>query len=89
MSGGSVMHIEILTPWQREVLAKLGALPLTGYYPAGGTALALQMGHRLSIDFDLFTSHMGDPEQLLSALNRSGLEYRVLSTGRTSCLSMS
>jgi len=82
MSGGSAMHIEILNPGQRDVLEKLGTLPLKGYYLAGGTALALQMGHRLSLDFDLFTSHMGDPEQLLSVLNSSGMEYRVLSTGR-------
>jgi hypothetical protein len=26
-----------------------------GFYLAGGTALALQIGHRVSIDFDLFT----------------------------------
>jgi hypothetical protein len=44
----------------QEVLTKEGAalFPLlsrfSGFYLAGGTALALQIGHRLSVDFDLF-----------------------------------
>ncbi len=29
---------------------------LKGFYLVGGTALALQYGHRLSIDLDLFTT---------------------------------
>ncbi len=34
----------------------------------GGTALALRIGHRLSIDLDLFTVDGFDPDVLLTAL---------------------
>jgi Nucleotidyl transferase AbiEii toxin, Type IV TA system len=53
-----------------EVLAKEGAalFPLLrsfpGYYLAGGTALALQIGHRISVDFDLFSDDL-IPKSLL------------------------
>ena len=39
------MHSEILNNRQRELLP---------YYLVGGTAIALYLGHRRSIDFDLF-----------------------------------
>jgi len=35
------------------------------FYLAGGTGLALQVGHRRSEDFDFFTSHRFDNTQLL------------------------
>ena len=34
------------------------------YYLAGGTAIALHLGHRRSLDFDLFTDKSFDPMQL-------------------------
>ena len=38
-----------------EVLTATGAgFPATRYYLAGGTALALQIGHRRSLDLDFF-----------------------------------
>lgn len=48
------MHKEILTP------AQIHLLPLVqkfakDFYLVGGTAIALHIGHRRSIDFDLFT----------------------------------
>ena len=46
------MHENVVTPVQLELAEKL--LPLIkGFYLAGGTALALQMGHRRSVDFGL------------------------------------
>ncbi len=49
------MHEEVLSPKQRELL------PLIATYKndfglIGGTAIALQLGHRRSIDFDLATA---------------------------------
>ncbi len=38
----------------------------------GGTALALQIGHRLSIDLDLFTSEEFDSSQVIQALQPLG-----------------
>ncbi|MEO8147757.1 MAG: nucleotidyl transferase AbiEii/AbiGii toxin family protein [Bacteroidia bacterium] len=48
------MHLEILTPQQTELLS-LVKLFKRNFYLVGGTAIALQIGHRRSIDFDLFT----------------------------------
>src|ERR1035441_5047167 len=47
------MHTEALT---KEGLILLPTLPALGpFYLAGGTALALQIGHRVSVDFDFFS----------------------------------
>jgi hypothetical protein len=46
------MHENILTPDQRHLASHL--LPgFNQFYLCGGTAIALQIGHRKSIDFDL------------------------------------
>lgn len=47
------MHSEALTDDGAKMFPALAAFE--GFYLAGGTALALQIGHRVSIDFDLFT----------------------------------
>lgn len=46
------MPQEVLKLKQKEVFEKLRKFP--EFYLVGGTALALQMGHRISDDFDLF-----------------------------------
>ena len=47
------MHREILSEKQKVLLPLLGQFARE-YYLAGGTAIALHIGHRRSIDFDLF-----------------------------------
>ncbi|MGE5349872.1 MAG: hypothetical protein ACM3NP_11450, partial [Actinomycetota bacterium] len=47
------MHKEILSENQRRLLPLLGRFSRE-YYLAGGTAIALHIGHRRSIDFVLF-----------------------------------
>lgn len=47
------MHKEILSENQRKLLPLLGRFNRE-YYLAGGTAIALHIGHRRSVDFDLF-----------------------------------
>ncbi len=42
---------------------------LEGFYLVGGTALALKMGHRKSVDLDLFSSFSFDTVQLLENLS--------------------
>ena len=42
---------------------------LEGFYLVGGTALALQIGHRLSVDFDLF-SFQELPANILARIKR-------------------
>lgn len=57
------LYTEILGSRQARVLRRLGpVLTPLGFYLAGGTALALQLGHRRSVDLDWFTARpLGDP----------------------------
>lgn len=50
----SKIHLESLPPQRLDVLKRLAHFRDCGYL-AGGTALALQMNHRESVDFDVFT----------------------------------
>lgn len=47
------MHLEILSKEQVELLTFIEKFK-SRFYLVGGTAIALQIGHRQSIDFDLF-----------------------------------
>jgi hypothetical protein len=73
------LHTEILGRSQRSVLKHL--TPLTqarGFYLAGGTGLALQLGHRRSVDFDWFREEpIADPLRLAAELQASGLPLEV------------
>lgn len=51
-----LMHPEILNSQQRKIFPKLNFLTKENLYLAGGTAPALQLGHRRSIDFDFYSS---------------------------------
>lgn len=55
------LHYEILDKARKAILPKLKVFK-GEFYLAGGTALALQLGHRDSIDFDFFTSADFDSE---------------------------
>jgi hypothetical protein len=48
------MHTEVLTRSARNLFSSLSAFK-DSFYLAGGTGLALQFGHRVSVDFDLFS----------------------------------
>lgn len=61
------MHTEVLTPEGKGIFPVLKNFP--GFYLAGGTALALQLGHRVSADFDLF-SGQDIPKTLLAAVEK-------------------
>jgi hypothetical protein len=50
------LHWETVSPIMRELLAWIGRQAFaTRFYLAGGTALALQIGHRSSVDLDFFS----------------------------------
>lgn len=51
----NIIHKEILTKNQVELLPLIKNFS-KDFYLVGGTAIALYLGHRTSIDFDLFTS---------------------------------
>jgi predicted nucleotidyltransferase component of viral defense system len=49
-------HWETITPTMRGLMVWIGRQPFAKrFYLAGGTALALQVGHRRSVDFDFFS----------------------------------
>ena len=72
-------HVEILTERQQEVLRLLGPLATEkGFYLAGGTAVALLLGHRQSDDFDWFLEgDLPDPLGLARDLQDAGIPFRT------------
>lgn len=62
------LHLEILPLTQRELWNRLSTLP-DGFALYGGTAIALQLGHRHSVDFDFFARQPVDPQQLLEGID--------------------
>lgn len=48
------VYCEIFNKNQAELFPQLGFLTKEGFYLAGGTGLALQLGHRTSVDFDFY-----------------------------------
>jgi hypothetical protein len=55
-------HLEVLSADQRRVLDRLAPLvDHHGFYLAGGTGIALRLGHRESHDFDWFRKEVFDP----------------------------
>ena len=59
---------DILPKAQRTLWARLVSLP-EHFVLYGGTALALQLGHRTSNDFDFFSAQPIDPRQLYETLD--------------------
>lgn len=58
------MHPEVLDSEMLALSKKLGFLGSFSFYLAGGTGVALQLGHRKSFDFDFFTPVDFSPEEL-------------------------
>ena len=72
------MFREILTEPQQTLLELLSRVPeVRSFYLAGGTALALLLGHRRSRDFDFFRATDFVPQGLLTVLRSTG-EVEVL-----------
>ena len=68
-----------LAPDTRQTFDALAALPLPlDFYLAGGTALALQLGHRISYDLDFFST-----TNPLGMVDRSTLARRLQSIAPT------
>ncbi len=64
-----MLHKEILLPTSDKVLNELNrTLPLSQFYLAGGTGLALIEGHRLSRDFDFFSPDLFNGEVLFQGM---------------------
>lgn len=73
------MHIEILDDKRKDILPLLSKIE-GGFYLAGGTALALQIGHRDSIDFVFFTDLGFDLEKTFDHIVNIFKDYKVVKT---------
>ncbi|MFZ2959104.1 MAG: nucleotidyl transferase AbiEii/AbiGii toxin family protein [Candidatus Ozemobacteraceae bacterium] len=61
-----------------QVIERLRTLPvIANFYLAGGTALALHLGHRCSVDLDFFTDDVFDGMKLADSLTNLGGELRT------------
>lgn len=65
-------HLEVLPPPQKALWQDRLSHGLSGWTLYGGTALALQLGHRISIDFDFFSSESFDPLVLNQTMGWEG-----------------
>lgn len=61
-------RLEILPPGQRALWPDLRPMAGMGFVLYGGTAIALRLGHRESVDFDFFTERSFDHPALMGAL---------------------
>ncbi len=94
------LHLDVLPLFAREAFERCTALPLFssgGWYLAGGTALALHIGHRQSQDLDFFTAKKtvdeNEVEQRLSrekhwktSSKSAGTLYGELAGGKVSLI---
>jgi hypothetical protein len=71
------MHLEILSEQQRMLLPFVQSLKKE-FYLVGGTAIALQIGHRQSIDFDLFKKTPVRREKLARSFQEYDLSFQLL-----------
>ena len=68
MSANFTPRLDILPPAQRRLWDEFGEIPHS-FVLYGGTAIALQLGHRASEDFDFFSDRPLDPGSLLPAFS--------------------
>jgi len=73
------MHAEAVSDALWRLLKRLDRCPdLKSGYLRGGTALALQLGHRRSDDLEFFVPEGVDPTLLLRELGKMGFDITVL-----------
>jgi len=77
-------HKQILSTSQFKLLERLGPfLTQHGFYLGGGTAIALMLGHRKSVDLDWFSEKpIGDPNSWVDAIKKEGIRLNGISADR-------
>lgn len=63
------MHLEILSPEQKELLPLINSFKRR-FYLVGGTAIALHIGNRMSIDYDLFCYKTFSSQDILKNITK-------------------
>ncbi len=77
-----MLHLETIEPKTLELLRRLQSLSIFEHSRlVGGTALALQLGHRKSVDLDMFGSIEASPEEIIDACKDVG-ELEISKTSK-------
>ena len=71
------MHTEILTKNQKALLPLIQSFKRE-FYLVGGTAIALQLGHRESIDFDLFKKRGIHTAKIAKQITAHNLPFQLI-----------
>lgn len=79
-------RLDILPPPQRNLWPELASVPRR-FVLYGGTAIALRLGHRFSVDFDFFASAPFSPGDLLREM--TWLEHAQPAQSETNTLTVS
>lgn len=74
------MHWDILDKKRKEILPLFKVFSMLGFYLAGGTGLALQIGHRDSIDFDFFVYGDYETSKLKEKISEVFKDYKIIFT---------
>jgi hypothetical protein len=86
MTENATLRLDILPPAQRSLWDELIRVP-PSFTLYGGTAIALYLGHRQSIDYDLFAFESFDPLRLYDEIPfLSGSEILQSSPNTLTCL---
>ncbi len=74
-----MLHADVMPEVQQQVLRTLGPYTAThGFYLAGGTAVALHLGHRRSVDLDWFTrADIDDPQRLATDVQEVAPDFSI------------
>jgi hypothetical protein len=78
------MHPKIMTLSQKRIARAMGGVcSREGFVLAGGTAVALNLGHRRSIDLDWFSSKpLDEPLNMAAKLRGEGLQFETVEISR-------
>lgn len=78
-----MLYYNTVYPSTLEWLQKLMNLKdLSNFYLVGGTALALHLGHRISIDLDFFTEEPFEPSSIIECLKSTYPNHSILLSGQ-------
>lgn len=78
-----MLSYQTVNPDTLELLKTLMSQPeMQGMRLVGGTSLALQYGHRQSIDLDFFGKLQVSQDEIINMISRLGLDYKVLNQTR-------
>ena len=74
----NILYKSIFSPEQNDVLRLLKEARKRGFYMVGGTAIALHIGHRKSIDFDLFLATSFKKDTVQNICYRAQYQWDML-----------